>query len=209
MEQIPHRKTSRSAFSLIELLTVTTILLVLMALMIPSVGHLVSSSRLTRDGGRLVDEIHSARALAQAKNLPVELWLLSLPQPASPATTTWNAARLRFLLPDGGTEWASKMMRLSDGLAFAPADALSSCIGGQTAQSVPSLPTAAQGAGLRFYPNGRVEAISPTPAFSLSAPLTVLIAPDRDVAAGQSQLPANFVMVAIDPRNGRVVSYRP
>lgn len=209
MKRTPHASPESLGFSLLELLTVIAVLAILSALIVPSVGRIATGTRLTQDGSRLVDEINTARALALARNQPVEIWFLQLPASSDGSDIGWRGIRCRMLESDGTATWVSRTQKLSESMLLASSEALSNCIGGQNSQPLTDLPGSVRGTGIRFYPGGRVEPISPLGSLSLNDPLFVTIAHAQDLAGSTSELPRNFITIQVEPRNGRVTSFRP
>jgi len=193
----------------LEMLAVIVIATILLALITRGVGHLVEGSRLTQAGANVVDEINYARAVALARNDPAEVWFLRLPSEPGGMDLAYRAVRSRVLAVDGSTSWISRTQRLPDGIVISPSKERSNCIGGQIVQAVSAAPEVVDGVGIRIYPNGRTEAVNPAPTLELSDPLFLTIGRERDIADTGSSLPPNFIVVQIEPRNGRVTTLRP
>jgi|GEM_PF-2301078 uncharacterized protein (TIGR02596 family) len=202
------RPPESGGFSLTELLIVVAITVTLMSLLVPSVGQFVVSHRLTQAGQMVVDEINNARALATARNQPVEVWFLCT-SGETEGGWVYRTIGSRLLEASRDMPWVTRSRRLPEPMVISPSEARSNCIGGQTPQDVEGVPGLSKGVAIRIHPNGRMEAVNPKGNLKLGDPLFLTIGAQAEVGDAGNSLPRNFVTVQIEPRNGRVTSFRP
>ena len=88
------RRSSRAGFSLIELLTVLTIVSILSAATIPAMQSILQSTKITQAGQTLTEQINLARQIASARNTTVQVRLIKLAQLQNASATGYNAVQL-------------------------------------------------------------------------------------------------------------------
>lgn len=197
-------------FSLLELLVVIGVVLVLVAMVVPTIGRMNEGLNLTRAGNQVVDAINHARSVALTRSQPVEVWFLRLASTEGGDDVAYRAIQSRVLAADGTTEWIARMQRLPESTIISSSQARSNVIGRQSPQAVADTPdVVVDGVGIRIYPSGRAEVVSPSASMGLTEPLFFTIGHERDVGDDGTTMPGNFFAVQIDPRNGRVTSLRP
>jgi uncharacterized protein (TIGR02596 family) len=201
--------TGTRAFTLIELLAVTAIIVVMMVLAAPAFTSLGKASALTNASRALLDEIGLARQTAMTTNTPVELRLFKLPAHADSTTAAPSQYRAvqTFLVQNTGTGALGKARFLDAPIVIFDA-AQSSSIAGklpeQTAPAGAKLPgvnTNYRYRSFRFKPDGSTDL-----AIDVAWYLTLGSANDP---VGASGVPQNFITVQIDPQNGRTQVFRP
>jgi uncharacterized protein (TIGR02596 family) len=91
----------RGGFSLIELLAVLVIMAILSAAAIPQLESVLQASAITQGGQSVAEAINSARQMASARNVNVEIRLVNLANnvvnpssPTDPSATGYNAVQL-------------------------------------------------------------------------------------------------------------------
>lgn len=209
MEQIKHTfRSSERAVTLLELLVVMALMGILIALVVTPVGRIMEGARLIQTGNRVVDEINQARMLALARSKPCEVWFLRMPS-ASGDAVAFRGFRSRLLEPNGSARWVTRLKRLPETLVISPSVDRSNCIGGQSLQAVSDAPGVTDGVGIRIYPNGRAEPLSPTGDLAFNAPMFLTIGGESEVGDAGDSLPNNFITIQVLPHNARVTVFHP
>lgn len=188
-------------FSLIEMLTVTAIIVLLATLTIPAFQSIAMGSSLSRGGQIVADQFALARQMAVSRNSQVQVWLVCLTN--DPAgyraiqlwgqgtnSTTFVPLTRLTVLPDG----------ISMATALSPLLTDASLTTINTNGVFPSKGTLNY-CGFRFKSGGGTD----LPFNTTNAFLTVVYARN----SGASALPTNYCIVQIDPVSGRSKTYRP
>ncbi|HEY8967070.1 MAG TPA: Verru_Chthon cassette protein D [Candidatus Methylacidiphilales bacterium] len=216
-------KRSRSfsrAFSLIELLVVVAVMGCLAALAAGAFASISRSAGLNAGGNLLLDQLNLARQTAIAKNCQVEFRIYQLPPadaPADAGPSIYRAFQSFAISSDGTrTNAVSRVGYLPRGIQIARKESLSSLLqpkdppfaseGTAAGVRVGNYPPASYTyVAFHFRPDGGTDlGTGVAQAWYLS------LAGEKDLAReGEESLPANFVTVQLDPKTGRVRSFRP
>src|ERR1700728_2816755 len=86
-------QAAHRAFSLIELIVVISIMIVIMALVVPSMGPLMRSSNMNKATAMITDELNYARQLALTQNRDVEVRFYKLPSKSNSSDLQYRAFR--------------------------------------------------------------------------------------------------------------------
>jgi uncharacterized protein (TIGR02596 family) len=205
----------RRAFTIVELLAVIAIMIILLALVLPSTTSLMRSMNIGRAASMVSDEFNFARQTALARNRDVEVRLYSLPSSVNSSVKQYRA--LRTLLADGTDPTKSvplsRIKYLPDPIIFSKDATFSTLLDygnasrSGLAHSTETLPggTSAEYVSFLFRANGgtSLKPVSP-PVGNWYLTLYAENAPPT-----ANGLPANYFTAQIDPVTGRVRSYRP
>lgn len=215
-----------SAFSLIELVIVISVILIIAAFTVPALNTVLKGSNLTQASGILVGQLNIARQQALSRNRVIEVrfYRYADPEnpgenPADPSTGKFRAIQLfEIMNTAGGTALPiDKVQVLPGGTIFAYSDTagISSILDRPTGdrpkrpgiddRTAPRLPRGVdlkyEYVPLRFNPDGSTNK-TPTGKWFV----TVVNATDK--FDGTSP-PPNFFTVQVDPVSGTTRSYRP
>lgn len=178
---------------------VVAILGILMVVTLPAISSISQSSDLTRGGQMLADQVNLARQMASAQGTVVELRLIKLAgRDGYSAIQVWKsdssgtntrAARALATLPQGAA--ISGNLQLSAAFSALPTGTMPA---GGTAGNAPY-------AAMQIRPSGIV-----TPVLSMSN-LFFTVVPAS--LANNSQRPANYFALQINPLTGVPLVYRP
>ena len=211
---------SKSAFSLVELLVVITIIGIISAFAVPAVGHLLKGSSITQAANMLTDQCAAARQQALARNRSVEVRFYKFLNPEEPGGISQFRAMQFFEIADGGVpNPTGKITRFPDTVIMSSDAALSSILNDTAAHPLtkpaandPDLP---RGVGrnyeyvaFRFQPDGATS-LSPTGGPSNGKWfITAHLSNDLAKATGGNP-PPNFFTWMIDPVSGSTKVMRP
>ncbi|PTY03570.1 hypothetical protein DB346_06790 [Verrucomicrobia bacterium LW23] len=198
------RNSRNSGYSLVELIVVIGVILVLAALITPSLS-IMRGHNVTAASDLLAGQMELARQTAVAENLRTEFRIWSLPS-ASGGGSEWNAVQLYRV--DSG-EALGKLHRLPAGANITGDDKYSSIVGTKnpyggnaTVFNIASCPFKS----VRFGPDGSTELDPNGPGGAGAWTLTVI--PAGSSPSGNR--PAkNFATLQVDPITGRCITYRP
>lgn len=196
-------------FSLVEILVVSAVLVVLLAIAVPAFTTIAQGTAVTSAGDLLADNLLLAAQDARTRNRTVEFRLIKMPSADGGGGSVYRAVQL----------WASR----SDNSPREPFQRLILLPGGaavsESASLSPLLPASAgtmtvQGesreyAALVFRANGTVAVLGAGGAqgtFSASEGMLTIV-PER--YAGSAETPDNFYSVHINPVTGAVRAFRP
>jgi uncharacterized protein (TIGR02596 family) len=192
----------QSAFTLVELLVVTAVLVIFIAVAIPSFRGISQSNSLGNAGRDLADTLNLGRDEAMARNRKVNIRLIKS------AGVTGGAARYRAMQvwiakDDGGEVSAlSKVDWLPNGIVISEATALTPILSSTSAQIGTMTVLGEQCNYVSFVigANGILDgAVSNAESF-------LTLVREKDVAAVS---PNDFFSVFINPATGGVSVYRP
>ncbi|MBN8708772.1 MAG: hypothetical protein BGO12_17355 [Verrucomicrobia bacterium 61-8] len=201
------RKSSDTAFSLVELLTVIAIIGILVAVTIPSLSGLSSSTELNISGDQMVDTLNLARQSAVSANRPVEVRFYEVPRSAD-ASLAYRAMGI-YLLGDDGPSPLGRLAYLQNSIVMSETDAfgtlLSQLSPGQT--NLPAIDRSKQ-FNYRYFvfrPDGSASLPSLT---KQGDTWHVMLYDSRRPPTGQTP-PDNFVTVQLIPETGRTRTFQP
>ena len=114
-----HLSSQRSAFTLIEILVVLTIISIIMFFTVPNMGEIIQGSKLTQAGDQLKYDLGLAQQTALKDNVTVEVRFYQYRQPeqaAGGALNSYNAYQIFRLIPDSMKPSDPKAERILDPL---------------------------------------------------------------------------------------------
>ncbi|MFV0336617.1 MAG: Verru_Chthon cassette protein D [Chthoniobacterales bacterium] len=189
-----------SAFSLLELLIVTAIIIILMAAAVPAVNSIALGSNLERAGQTVADTIGLARQDAVAFNREVQVAFLELPddsgEKAWRGIQVWRVERSTSGLQ---TNAVTRVLKLPQGMLIAP-NTTSPLLTGAPLQGTHTLSNGENTdfRAFRISANGSLDGITGSNNY-----VTV------QSALTEEAPPANFYTIQINPVTGKVSSLRP
>lgn len=188
-------------FSLVELLVVTAVMGILMAMLVPSVTSLLRSSNLTLAGQAVSDQINLARQMASTRSSTMEVRLIKLPDrnPAGfHAVQVWGTASDGTLKPVGRFSRLPESIFISDNTqTFSPMLSLltnTSTLPGGPAGNAPYV-------SFRIRPTGTV-----VPSFSGSDKADLYLTLMAEQAGANTN---NIITVQLNPDTAATTIYRP
>jgi uncharacterized protein (TIGR02596 family) len=196
-------------YTLLELLAVMAIMAILLAVMVPSISGLNESNNITRGGQVFADEITLARQIASSRNITVEVRCINIPTRSANGYTG-----LQLWSPGGATSIpVSRLQTMPDGIAISQdKTTVSSLFSSYQMNGV--MPAGSPASGDSYWsftinPSGMVGPL-PTSGVNIApdmSTLTVGVLPAR--YAANTALPANYVLIQINPVTAATVNYRP
>lgn len=196
------------AFSLVELLTVIAIIGILVAVTLPSMSGISSSTELNISGDQLVDTLSFARQSALSANRPVEVRFYEVPRSTDPSLA-YRAIGV-YLLGDDGPAPVGRLAFLQNNIVMSDSETLGTLLKGVSSgqTNLPSIDPAKQ-FNYRYFifrPDGSANLPSLSPAQSDTWHVTLY--DSRRPPSGQSP-PDNFITVQLLPETGRTRTFRP
>jgi uncharacterized protein (TIGR02596 family) len=210
-----------SAFTLVELLVVITVISILLAFAAPALFNGLGASRLTGAGDTVMSALSEAQQTAFAQNIAVEVQFYAYPD-VMEAQAAFRALRMFRVTNPPGTAadkvtGLGEIIKFPSGIIIATDATLSPLLAGSdlpdTLES--SGITGATYAAIRFLPDGTCRKV--TAAGAGLAALTLLGLPESFLTLVEddgktytsTQLPTNFYTIQTDPITGKSRSYRP
>lgn len=201
----------RGGYSLVELMAVMAVMAILLAVTVPSIEGFNMSAGLNDGGQVFTDEVALARQSASTRNITVEVRCIKMPARSSTGYTglqLWSPASAAPL---------SRLVVLPDGIAISEDTTKISTLF-NTYPSTGSMPDGSSLAGKSYVaftinPSGMVGPLvvptqaAPNPLPPNMALTCVGIVPAR--LAANASLPANYVLVQLNPLTAATVVYRP
>jgi uncharacterized protein (TIGR02596 family) len=215
-------KTSRKAFTLVEMLAVIGVIALITLAVVPQVFSTLVATKLTSAGDSLVGLVSLSRQMAVSKNRNIEMRFYSYGENNGPASDNLVKAIVVVELPEGlaaapgggapAVQIPTPLMEtfyLPSGIAVARSPILSPILGRGTGQSrdIERFIRKASDAtytAIRFYPDGSTDISQPPNQSYFTVGEERLIVPSSGAA-----LPNNFYAVQIDPLTGRARVFRP
>lgn len=214
----PRPIARQTAFSLIELLVVITIIAIIATFSVPAVTGILRGSSITQGSQMLTEQFSLARQLALSKNRSIEVRFYLYADPESPGesiatNTTWqyHAMQLFEVLESGAAVPIDKLQRLPGIVIMSSRFTFSSLISdnGQVAKPPTSKdPELPRGVGrnynyisFRYLPDGSTN-LAPTASWFLT------IHNLTDKPNGTTP-PINFFTIQVDPVSGATKGFRP
>lgn len=193
--------TGPCGFSLIELLVVIAILAVLLVVSKPALSSLMQGTDVSRGGELFLDQVNLARQAASAKNQVMELRLIKLRDRTG---LGYDGLQLWTADSTGGMKPEKALVSLPQSVVIATNSLSGAFSSLSNALTMPQGVGAASGqsySAFQIRPSGLV-----TPTLTMSN-LFFTVVPSA--FAGNSQLPANYVLVQLNPLTGAPLIYRP
>ncbi len=194
-------------FTLLELLAVIGILAILTTLAVPAVGSIMQSMSITQ-GGQIVEaQFALARQLAVSKNKTVEVRLIRYAVegapgevPATPSTGKFRALQLFSPSEKGLVEPIGRVQKLPPSVVLSKNASASPLLERALVDSSDRLAGGVryQYASFRFRADGSTD-LDPNQQWFVTLKQTT----------ANEAIPKNFAMVAVDPVNGNIQTYRP
>lgn len=207
--KISRSVSSRHAFSLIEILTVISLIALLAGLSIPAFTQIQSASALAASSGKLVDLLHLARQQATTLGRPVEVRFYELPDPMDASKRVWRGVQL-FLIDEGELAPLDRPVSLAPQVKIAESPNHSSLFDGARSDLSEASGTDAgvslPGAGLNY--RYRAFRFRPDGSTTLAEPVCATLQPVNGSAVGGAPS-ANWFAVQVDSLNGSVQTFRP
>lgn len=186
------------AFSLVELLVVTAIIVVLMAMAVPALNTVLAGSNVARAGQMVDDAFVLARQEAISKNRDVYVRFYKFPDGVD-QTDRWQGVQIWSKEATAGDKPLGKFYRFPEGTFLTPGTALSPLLEAATDTGSASLSKygSARYAGFRFRATGQIDG-------SLADFNWVTVQGATDT----STPPQNYYTLQINPITGKVLTYR-
>ncbi len=203
-------------FSLLELLAVLSIILILAALAGPNLSSILKSSELTQSEQLIIGELGLARQVALSKNRLVEVRFYRYGDPLVPGelATDPSTGKFRaiqsFEYDDEGNAQAIGKMQILPFSVILNSDKFSSLLAPSlTKQWNTTDPQPPLSMGLDYETRAfqfRPDGMTNLGKDSTSWYLTLYQATESETL---EDLPANYVIIGVDPISGNAQSYRP
>lgn len=184
-------------FTNLEVLAVTTILMILLGLSISAFQSMGRAHELTSAGQTLSDLLQLARLQAITRNQPVLFRFYQLPESGTPLASEYNAAQASFENDDRAV---FNMTRLGLRLKVLRSETASSLLQTGSGQTEGE-DDRGKYLAFRFRADGSTD-LAAVPGYTVT-----IVRKDDPVSS--SGLPSNFATIQLDPVNGRVRTYRP
>jgi uncharacterized protein (TIGR02596 family) len=211
---------TKSAFTLVEILIVVTIMVILMAFVAPAVIGMLQGSQLTQAGQLVLGQLGLARQEAISQDAIVQERFYKFGDPSIPGQNAGNSSTWRFqamqafvITNTSGAVPLGKMNRLPQGIIFDSSAILSSIFDTtkRTNYTTPtvSIPEANLNYNyfeVQFYPDGSPDLAPAVSGSNQNWFFTIHNGTSGDNLAAP---PANFWAIQIDPYNGVAKYYLP
>jgi uncharacterized protein (TIGR02596 family) len=205
-----------SAFTLLELLIVITIIVVMATLMAPMLSTAIRGTALTRGADTVIGVLSTARQTALTRAQTVEVRFYAYNDPEIPGDTTNYHALQAFLIDDSGNasplfkaqSLPQTVIMATNSFGGTPASSLltlsNTTAPGQYA--IPRVRNAYICSSFRIYRSGLTSLIAS--GANSNWCVTVVNGSDLQVG-GATNLPTTYTTVVIDPYNSQLTTYRP
>jgi prepilin-type N-terminal cleavage/methylation domain-containing protein len=205
---IPRTGRPRSAYSLLELLTVMVIMAILSAGILASISGFMDSTNISQGGQAFQDQLNLARQIASAQNIIVEVRCLKLlPLPQAPAS---GYTGILLWSPTRGVP-LTRVIRLPAAIAISQdTTTFSTLFGTYISSGTMALSTGAAGyVSFTINPSGMLGPLQSTASAPNMRSTTVGIVPARLASANSLSAVHNYMLVQVNPITGATLAYRP
>jgi uncharacterized protein (TIGR02596 family) len=215
----------QSAFSLIELIIVISVIVIIAAFTIPAMNTVLKGSQLSQGAGTLVGQLNIARQQALSRNRQIEVRFYRYADPeipgedvSKPETGKYRAMQLFQVTPQGVALPIDKIQTLPLSVIFSASEAegLSTLLDRPTAlnpkkpgvadKAAPRLPRGVdfnyEYVSFKFLPDGSTDR-NPTGRWYIT------VVGINDKLESPTKPPPNFFTVQVDPVSGVTKIYRP
>lgn len=198
---------TRHSYTLLELLAVMAIMALLLALIVPSMAGINESNNIVRGGQLLADQVGLARQMASSRNITVEVRCINIP------IRSQNGYSAIQLWSPGGTNSVpvSRMQTLPDGIAISQdTTKVSSLFASYQLSGIMPVGSPASGdnyVSFTINPSGMVGPLLATASTPNMTALNIGVVPAR--FALNTTLPANYMLVQLNPITAATLTYRP
>jgi uncharacterized protein (TIGR02596 family) len=209
-------RKGRSAFTLVEMLCVLTVVGIVAALAVPGMQVMFVGSALTHSGQIVTEQLALAQQKALSTNHTIEVRFYQFADPTMPGESTSNPASgqyraMQMFDVTAGNVPLTKVLRLATSVVIDSSATCSTLISSASSATVPQLTngageqviipqagTAYNVVAFQFTPGGATNLLATGSWF-----LTLRGVHDS------SNPPVNFVTIQIDPTNGHIKDFRP
>jgi len=208
-------RSTRQAFTLLEMLTVLAIIAIILGMVTPAISGYLRGQRISAAAANLVGDFGAAQQLADTTNHPVEIRFYKYSDPESPnSPKQYRAYQLLTREPSGAMTPAFALKRFESDVVLSPNKQYSTLLNltEQNAKNqdlaIPRVGRSYSYVGVRMMPGDKTSLAKPKDATDTSARWCVTLVNETTIST-PDVLPANFVTVQIDPYNGSVKMLQP
>jgi uncharacterized protein (TIGR02596 family) len=204
-----------SAFSLLELLIVITIIVIMASLMGPTLNSALRGTALTQGTDKVLGVLSLAHQTAITKAQTVEVRFYSYMNVETPGDTGQGHAIQAFSVDDGGNYSPLMKAQILPNTVIMVNNTNLSTLMGQTnaaapaAYAIPRVKNNYSCASFQYYRGGSTSLAAAANAPNAWTITVVNLTDMMGVNSNATTLPLNYATVVIDPYNGSLKTYRP